>query len=258
MNKTLPTIALVFAIIAMAVALIDKPSHQSLPPDQASADQALQKKLNRVESELKQATATIADLKGQIAELEARPVRGTPAKADTADLAQRIAALEQQSQELTKFTNEFDQYGVVSSLQAELVNAYTTLMDTNKSTWERLKQVGSLKRYRYFDDKALQAVSNIYMETDNFGQKGQALAAMRGMVPSPEFRNQILSDLSAETQEGNQSARFRYFAIEALEPVRDDPAVREWLTHLAQNDPEAKLANRAQQALGIQPQTPKR
>ena len=257
MNRFLPTIALVIAVVAMAIAFAGKQSNQPTPA-QTKSGSAQEQKLAKLESDLKQATDTIAELQAQIEQLESRPVKNTSPIAVDPALAQRIAALEQQSQELTKFTNEFDQYGVVSSMQAELVNAYTTLMDTNKSTWERLKQVGSLKRYRYFDDKALQAVSSIYMETENFGQKGQALAAMRGMVPSPEFRNQILSDLSAETQEGNQSARFRYFAIEALEPVRDDPAVREWLTHLAQNDPEAKLANRAQQALGIEPQTPKR
>ena len=257
MNRLLPTIALVIAVGAMAIAFAGKQSNQSVSA-QTKTDPAQEQKLAKLESDLKQATDTIAELQAQIQKLENRPAQNVAPTSPDPALAQRIAALEQQSQELTKFTNEFDQYGVVSSMQAELVNAYTTLMDTNKSTWERLKQVGSLKRYRYFDDKALQAVSNIYMETDNFGQKGQALAAMRGMVPSPEFRNQILADLSAETQEGNQSARFRYFAIEALEPVRDDPAVNEWLTHLAQNDPEAKLANRAEQALGIETQAPKR
>lgn len=253
MSKALPTVAIILSLIALITSLSGKSSPPPAPPERASSDKALDEKLNRVESELKQATETIADLKAQIVSLEARPLGSSKTTSIDSSLAQRIAALEQQSQQLTQFTNEFDQYGVVSSLQAELVNAYSTLMDTNKSTWDRLKQVGSLKRYRYFDDKALQAVSDIYMETDNFGQKGQALAAMKGMVPSPEFRNQILTDLSAETQEGNQSARFRYFAIEALEPVRDDPAVREWLTHLAQNDPETKLANRAGQALSATP-----
>ena len=249
MNKTVPIVAILVSAVALIAALSGKPGTQSDPPNQATSDKALEEKLNRVESELKQATQTIAELKNQLATLESRPGPSSATRAVDSNLARRIAALEQQSQELTKFTNEFDQYGVVSSLQAELVNAYSTLMDTNQSTWDRLKQVGSLKRYRYFDDKALQAVADIYVETADFGQKGQALAAMKGMVPSPEFRNQILADLSAETQEGNQSARFRYFAIEALEPVRDDPAVREWLAHLAQNDPEAKLANRAGQAL---------
>lgn len=259
MNRILPPLAIVLALAALAIATTGKsPDQAKAPVSQPETDQTRHKKLAKLESDLRRATETIAELQAQIANLKNNSTQPAASAEPNSALAQRIAALEQQSQQLTKFTNEFDQYGVVSSMEAELVNAYSTLMDTNKSTWERLKQVGSLKRYRYFDDKALQAVSNIYMETENFGQKGQALAAMRGMVPSPEFRNQILSDLSAETQEGNQSARFRYFAIEALEPVRDDPAVNEWLTHLAQNDPEAKLANRAQQALGIQPQTPKR
>jgi len=256
MNKALSLAALALALIALATALT-RPS--PAPPVSAPApDPELRQKLSRVESELSQARGTIADLRQKIDQLEQRAASSAQAASPDAALAARVAALEQQSRELTRFTNEFDRYGIVSSMEAELLNAYSTLMDTNRPAGERLKQVASLKRYRYFDEKALRAVADIYLQTDNFGEKGLALAALRGTVPSPEFRDRILADLSAEAEQGNQSARFRYFAIEALEPLRDDPAVQQWLAHLAQNDPMPKLAARAGQALGIPPQKPAR
>ncbi len=254
MNKILPPLATLLAITALWLAITSnpKPAPAQSNEDSATKQSELLTEVARLKSELQKISDSHATLKAEVMELTARPSAINASTANEAELRQRLATLEAQQNELNKFTNEFDQYGVVSSMSAELVNAYSTLMDTNQSTGARLKQVGQLKRYRYFDQKALKAVGDIYLETDNFNQKGQALAAMKGYV-TPEFRDQILTDLTAEVEAGNQSGRFRYYAIEALEPMLPDPAVREWLVHLSKNDPQPKLAGRAGQALSVSP-----
>ncbi len=258
MNKSLPLIAALLSLIAISISLMGRSDSRPNAAGAPSPSPDLERQLGRIDAELREASETIADLRTRIGELEARPARSSKTASPDTALEQRLASLEEQQQELKKFNREFDQYGIVSSMEVELVNAYSTLMDTNQPTSNRLKQVGQLKRYRHFDEKALIAVADIYAQTDDFGQKGQALAAMKGTVVTPEFRNQILADLSADVQAGNQSARFRYYAIEALEPMRAEPAVQEWLTHLARNDPEAKLADRAGQALGNNTEKPAR
>lgn len=252
MNKLLPAIAVLLAAAAlwMTISSNRHPAPEKSTETSASKQSGLQAEVTRLKDELKSINDSHASLEAKVKELEARPSQAT--SSDNSELQRRIAALEAQQQALTQFTNDFDQYGVVSSMEAELVNAYSTLMDTNKSIGARLKQVGELKRYRYFDEKALQAVSDIYLQTDDFNQKGQALISMTGLV-TPEFRDQILTDLATEVEAGNKSGRFRYHAIEALEPMMPDPAVREWLVHLSENDPQPKLAGRAGQALSIAP-----
>ena len=73
------------------------------------------------------------------------------------------------------------------------------------------------------------------------------------VVLVPELRDQILDDLSAVVKAGYTDPRFRYTAIGALEPMVKDPEVQLWLGHLAQNDPEPKLAERAGQLIGTVP-----
>jgi hypothetical protein len=254
MNKILPPLATLLAVAAlwMAISSNRKPMPAPAIENSSGKQSDLQAEVIRLKGELQKISDSHASLEATVMELKARPAAINAVATNDSELRQRLATLEAQQQAMTKFTNDFDQYGVVSSMEAELVGAYTTLMDTNMSVGARLKQVGQLKRYGYFDDKALQVVSDMYMQTDDFNQKGQALASMRGLV-TPEFRDQILTDLTAEVEAGNQSGRFRYYAIEALEPMLPDPAVREWLVHLSENDPQPKLAGRAGQALGVSP-----
>ncbi|MFT4691938.1 MAG: hypothetical protein ACKVHO_13580 [Verrucomicrobiia bacterium] len=252
MNKSLSLVAALLAVIAIAISTTGKSGSTSGPEMDQSKSRNPGQQFEKLEDQLRQATETIETLSRKIEKLETRPAQSSATATDNSELQQRIAALEAQQQAMTKFTNDFDQYGVVSSMEAELVNAYTTLMDTNQTIGARLKQVGQLKRYGYFDDKALQVVSDIYLQTDDFNEKGQALISMKGLV-TPEFRDQVLTDLAAEVEAGNKSGRFRYYAIEALEPMMPDPAVREWLVHLSENDPQPKLAGRAGQALSDSP-----
>jgi septal ring factor EnvC (AmiA/AmiB activator) len=254
MNKILPPLATLLAIAALWMAITStRKTEPAQSNENSTAKQSeLKTEVARLKSELQKISDSHASLEAKVMELKTRPAAIDPSAANTSELQQRLATLEAQQNELNKFTNDFDQYGVVSSMEAELVNAYTTLMDTNQSVGARLKMVGQLKRYQYFDDKALQVVSDIYLQTDDFNQKGQALASMKGLV-TPEFRDQILTDLATEVEAGNKSGRFRYYAIEALEPMLPDPAVEEWLVHLSQNDPQPKLAGRAGQALGVAP-----
>jgi hypothetical protein len=173
--------------------------------------------------------------------------------ADLGAIKQRLDQLEATQTQLTQSTREIDKFGVISAMEKELVTAYSTLMDANQPLLARVKQVEQLKRYGYFDDNALRAVTDLYQATENLNEKAGVLNALRGNI-TPALRDQILTDLDTEVQGGNQAPRFRYTAIEALEPMAQDSAVQPWLQHLAQSDPEPKLAARAAQALGLAPE----
>ena len=79
----------------MAIAFAGKQSNQPTPA-QTKSGSAQEQKLAKLESDLKQATDTIAELQAQIEQLESRPVKNTSPIAVDPALAQRIAALEQQ------------------------------------------------------------------------------------------------------------------------------------------------------------------
>ena len=251
MNKSLPILAVLLSCVALVTAVFNRPSSDDSTntSSTAASDQAALAELKQEIAQLKTANAA---LKAQFAEMNSKPLRIVDNTLEVQALGERIAKLESSQNEVIEAVNETDKYGVVAAMEKEIVSAYTTLMDAEQSAGARLKQVGQLKRYGYFDEKALQAVTDIYASTDNFNEKGWALSAMIGNV-TPQFRDQILADLSAEVEAGSKSGRFRYHAIEALEPMADDPTVREWLGHLAQNDPEPKLAGRAARALGGEP-----
>jgi len=251
MNKSLPILAVLLSCAALATAVFNPNSSPGSndAPVSASSDQAA---LTELKNEIAQLKTANAALKAQLAEMNSKPLRIVDNTIEVEALRKRVAKLENTQIEVIEAVNETDKYGVVAAMEKEIVSAYTTLMDAQQSAGARLKQVAQLKRYGYFDEKALNAVTEIYAGTDDFNEKGMALQAMKGTV-TPQIRDQILADLSAEFEAGNKSGRFRYYAIEALEPMADDPTVREWLNHLAQNDPQAKLAARAAQALGGEP-----
>lgn len=251
MNKSLPILAVLLSCVALATAVFNRSSSVG-SKDAPSTKTSDQTGLAELKKEIAQLKTANAALKAQLAEMNSKPLRIVDNTLEVQALGERVAKLESSQSEVIEAVNETDKYGVVAAMEKEIVSAYTTLMDAEQSAGARLKQVAQLKRYGYFDEKALKAVTDIYASTDNFNEKGAALQAMTGSV-TPEIRDQILADLSAEVEGGNQSGRFRYFAIEALEPMANNPTVREWLDHLAQNDPQAKLAARAVRALGGEP-----
>lgn len=254
MNKALPLLAIFLASIALwkATVRVAEPPSTSSAPTANGSDRALAGQVGQLQHELRTVKAANTSLALKVMELEQAREAAAGGSVDADRVRQRLDALESKQTQLAQYTRDLDKYGVVATMEKELVNAYSTLMDTNQSFGARLKQAEQLKRYGYFDAKALQAVTDLYHQTENFNEKGFALSALKGVV-TPAMRDQIISDLSADIAAGNQSARFRYHAIEALEPLVKEPTVQQWLNHLAQSDPEPKLAGRAQQAIGINP-----
>ena len=167
-------------------------------------------------------------------------------------LRQRINELEAGQAQLTQLTRDIDKNGVISGLEKELLKANSILMDTNQPVATRLRQTETLKRSGHFDERAVKVVTDLYGQTGNYMEKAGVLNALSGVLV-PELRDQILDDLSAVVKAGYTDPRFRYTAIGALEPMVKDPEVQLWLGHLAQNDPEPKLAERAGQLIGTVP-----
>ena len=111
-------------------------------------------------------------------------------------------------------------------------------------------QADRLKRHGMFDDAAVASMMDLFEGTEDRNELSGILYALKGVVTTTEFRDQILATMQEEIQSDNPSPKFRHTAIEALEPMLPDPAVEEWLRYLAENDPEPKLQNRAVRSLG--------
>ncbi len=250
MNRFLPSLAVLLSCAALVTAVFKRPASNNFSEGTPVDSLTGQSGIAELQEEIAQLKSANVALQSQIEALKRKPAAAGDRSPEVEALRQRVEKLEGVQGQVVEAVNEADKYGVVAAMEKELVTAYSTLMDTNQSAGARLKQIGQLKRYGYFDEKALRAVTEIYFATDDFNQKGFALSAMKGSV-TPQFRDQILADLNADIEAGNKSARFRYHAIEALEPMADDPTVLQWLGHLAQNDPEPKLAARAGKALEV-------
>jgi len=257
MNKSLSIFAAVLATAALLTAVMKAGGKPS--PDQVAADAgqiaSLTVQLAKLQEDHQALLATNRVLDNRLTELElARPARAT--SFDPTSLTRRLDQLEAQQDRLAQVTRDIDKYGVVAAMETDLVDAYQTLLDENQPLKNRLKQVDKLKRYGHFDEKAAGSMMNLLAQTKDLNEKSGVLQALGGVVKTPEFRDRILVDLNADILAGNQSARYRYYAIEALEPMLPDPLVQQWLTHLAQTDPEYKLAVRAGQSVGITPPPP--
>ncbi len=248
MNKSLSIGALVVAGASLVLALSKREPVEVSEPLAVEEINALRAELQDTKAELSDLRAAHQKLKEGLVQPVQLPTETHSPDLSTDALQSRIDQLESRQEQLVEFASNSDRYGVVAKMEEDIEKAYSSLMNTNLPVGARLKQIGALKRYGQFDEQALSTVSEIYANTDDFNQKGRALTAMKGLI-TPEFRDQVLSDLNSDVSAGNQSAVFRYFAIEALEPMLPDPAVSEWLTYLSQNDPESKLAGRAQRAL---------
>jgi peptidoglycan hydrolase CwlO-like protein len=118
MNKSLSLVAALLAVIAIAISTTGKSGSTSGPEMDQSKSRNPGQQFEKLEDQLRQATETIETLSRKIEKLETRPAQSSATATDNSELQQRIAALEAQQQAMTKFTNDFDQYGVVSSMEA--------------------------------------------------------------------------------------------------------------------------------------------
>jgi len=247
MNRFLALLAVGMACAALWVTTHTAPQPRQLSTEDPAA--ALGPQIERLRQQVQVLQAEHDALLRRLEALE-RNGPSSESAVTLSELRQKLEALDQRQAESTRTA---DKYGVLATMEKELLNAYATLMDTNRSVAARVKQSDLLKRYGYLDAKAVNALMETYKQTASLEEKSGVLRALAGVVKTPEFRDQILTELNGDIQSGNRSAAFRYFAIEALEPMLPDPTVQQWLSHLAQSDPNPKLANRAGQAVGLAP-----
>ena len=165
-------------------------------------------------------------------------------------LQQEVAELSSLQNDLAEYTLNIDPFDVIGVQEREIEDAYNTLLDESKPAGERAKQAALLKKYNLFDEEAIASMTNLFFNAETAGDKGAALVALKGHV-TPEVRDGVLETFSTEIADGYQNDRFRYFGIEALEPLLPDPEVEAMLTVIAQNDPQIKIANRAAKSVGL-------
>lgn len=234
--KPIPVIALLFSVAALAIAIIRKDSPAL--PESPAADSVLQ--------------AEVEDLRQRLAALEAL---GRPAALEETEaplLEKRIEELSSQQQDIAELALSIDSLGVIETQERELVNAYNILVDEKRPAWERAKQAGLLKRYGQFDQGAVDSMWKLFSDPKKPYDQAAALLALKGLV-TREHRDDVLTALNLEVENGFENGRLRYYGIEALEPLARDAEVRDWLTFIAQNDPEPKIAGRAAKMVGLPP-----
>jgi len=256
MNRTLSIIAVFIASAALVTVCFNRTGSSDSNPAAAASDpvDSLVAQLEELQSDHQALKESNRELLNKVSQLERAKGSGSAGAVDLVRIQQRLDELETKQTQLTQATRDIDKHGVIAGLERELGKAYSTLMDTNQPLVTRVRQADTLKRNGQFDDRAVKVMTELYGQTDNFGEKAGVLNALSGF-PSPALRDLILEDLNAVVSAGYTDPRFRYTAIEALEPMAQDATVAQWLGHLAQNDPEPKLAGRAGQALGAAPPT---
>ncbi|MFL3657880.1 MAG: hypothetical protein ACJ07L_07480, partial [Opitutales bacterium] len=106
------------------------------------------------------------------------------------------------------------------------------------------------KRYGQFDQQAVDSMWKLFSEPKGAYDQAGALMALKGHLTMDD-RDDVLTALNEDMEKGYKNGRLRYRGIEAVESLLPDPTVQEWLTHLAQNDPEPKIAGRAAKSVGL-------
>jgi hypothetical protein len=252
MSKPISVLAVLFSAAAIGVALFARPAGpvsvaSGSPPDNAAlAEQVgrLEKKLTAVEDSQRRLLDQLAG--GSLATVSVD-------NATVEQLKARLTELDRKQTELDQATKEIDKLGIVPAMEAEVKKARATLMDESLPVWERAKQAALLKRFGQFDAPAVEAMMKLLTKTENPNEKAGVIVALTGQV-STELRDQILLGLRNEAEGSYPSPKYRYVAIEALQPMRPDPLVEQWLAHLAQHDPEPEVQARA--ARSTQPPRP--
>lgn len=249
-NKSLSIAAVLVAGAALLTAMLKNGGRDR--PVQTAAVEAREAQLLSQMNELQQNQAKLEkSFEALLSRVDAQAsARVEMAPPELHQMERKLGELEAKQAQLDQATRDLDKYGVVHAMEKELLAAYSTLLDTNQPAWARAKQADQLKRYGHFDERATRAMLDLFANAGDNNERAAALSALKGTV-SPEFRDQILTALDAEIRDGNQSVKFRYSAIEALQPMLPDPAIEQWMNYLAGNDPERKIAGYAAKVVGV-------
>ncbi len=250
MNKILSIIAVLLAGAALLTAVLKHGGAEPSAPTESVTvrDGKLIAQLNELQRRQARLEHSYQEVLSKVNEQAAARVEPAPPELDQVE--RKLSELEARQAQLDQATRDIDKYGVVNAMEKELLQAYSTLMDTNQPAWARAKQADQLKRYGHFDERATQAMKDLFTNARDNNDKAAALFSLKGSL-GPEFRDQILTSLDAEIRDGNKSAKFRYSAIEALRPMLPDPAIEQWMNYLANNDPEREIAGYAGKAVGV-------
>ncbi len=232
--KSIPIIALAVALAALAIALKTKDVDVSVD---------VQERNDALRSE-------VQELRERLAALENAGRPAVAAAPDVQSLEQQVEELASNQQDIAELALGIDSLGVLETQEREILNAYKTLIDEKRPAWERVKQAALLKRYGQFDQQAVDSMWDLFTNPQKTYDQAAALLALKGHV-TRENRDDVLAALNQDIENGYQNGRLRYYGIEALEPLLPDSEVRDWLTHLAQNDPESKIAGRAAKSVGL-------
>ena len=190
------------------------------------------------------------ELRERLAALENgdRPaVAGAPG---ARNLERQVEALASNQQDIAELALGMDSFGVLETQEREILNAYKTLVDESKPAGVRAKQAALLKRYGQFDQQAIDSMWKLFSNPKGAYDQASALLALKGHL-TMDNRDGVLAALNEDIEGGYKNGRLRYYGIEAVESLLPDPEVLDWLTYLAQNDPEAKIAGRAARSVGL-------
>ena len=242
--KYLSVIAVLLAAAALALTLnreLDGPKIVRPPSRQTQkaneSNQALQ-------DELLVLRMKIAALEKKIRVQNAEEAKPIPV------LQEQVADLTTFQEDLAEYTLNMDPLDVIGTTEREIETAYSILMDESRPAGERARQAALLKRFDLFDQEAIDSMNNLFLTAEDPNEKAAALTALKGHV-TPEVRDGVLQAFSLDIGNGYQNGRLRYHGIEALEPLLPNPEVEAMLIHLAQNDPEPKIAGRAAKSMGL-------
>ncbi len=232
--KSIPIIALILAVAALGFALRQSEFIPSL--EKSKSNDALQ--------------SEVQELRERLAVLESAGTLKGIAAPDVGNLEQQVDELASNQQDIAELALGIDSLGVLETQEREILNAYKILVDESKPAGQRAKQAALLKRYGQFDQQAVDSMWKLFSEPKGAYDQASALVALKGHL-TLDNRDDVLAALNSDIEGGYKNGRFRYYGIEAVESLLPDPAVQEWLTHLAQNDPEPKIAGRAARSVGL-------
>ncbi|MBT3480471.1 MAG: hypothetical protein HN457_03425 [Opitutales bacterium] len=232
--KNIPIIALVVAVAALGFAL--RQNEVATSSEVSKSNDAMQ--------------AEVQELRERLAALESTRISKGIAAPNIGNLEQQVGELANNQQDIAELALGIDSLGVLETQEREILNAYKTLLDESKPVGERLKRVALLKRYGQFDQQAVDSMWKLFSEPKEAYDQAGALMALKGHLTMDD-RDDVLTALNEDMEKGYKNGRLRYHGIEAVESLLPDPTVQEWLTHLAQNDPEPKIAGRAARSVGL-------
>lgn len=240
--KTVSIIAIVLSSAALAVTLFNRVT----PPDSVLAES--------VDDSLR---LEVEELRERLAALENSNPTVAKQTSVSPEIEQKVEELADSQMDLAELTLSIDSLGVLETQERELVEAYQALLDESRPAGERVKRAQLLKRYGQFDEQAVESMWKLFSEAKKPYDQAAALTALKGHI-SVDRLDDVVAALNQDTENGYKNGRLRYFGVEALQPLLNEPAAKEQLTFIAQNDPEPKIAARAARLVGLPVQKVKR